>query len=271
MLDLMNQAKNAIEAYNVALKATSSNIANMSVTGYKKLDVSFQSIFEKVLTKGTAADQNLGGTNPIQQGQGMALSNISVNFSTGEYSSGQGLDLAIQGQGLFVLSPDGGSSNLYTRAGSFVVDSNGNLTSNGMQVYGLDNSNNLVPITNLPSGSKADYQWQADGTLEYTPDNGTTYVSTGFRIALSYFPNPNGLAQAQGTTFAQTPASGDPASAVVPGGSAGTIRPGQLEQSNVVYLQETINAIELQRAMSGNLTMLKMASDLISNFISKLS
>jgi flagellar hook protein FlgE len=271
MLDMMTQAKNAIEAYNTALKATSSNIANMSVTGYKKIDVSFQSIFEKVLRGGTAASSSGGGTNPIQQGQGMTLGGVSVNFTAGECISGQGLDLAIQGQGLFVLSPDGGRSNLYTRAGSFEVNANGNLTSNGMQVYGFDNSNNLVAITGLPSGNKADYQWLADGTLEYTPDSGTTYVATGYHIALSSFPNPNGLAQAQGTTFAQTSASGDPAVPALPGGIAGTILPGQIEQSNVVYLQETITSLELQRAMSGNLTMLKMASDMISNFISKLS
>jgi flagellar hook protein FlgE len=271
MLDMMNQAKNAIEAYNVALKATSANIANMSVNGYKKIDVSFQSIFEKVLNRGTAAAASHGGTNPIQQGQGMSVSSVLINFSTGEYSSGQGLDAAIQGQGLFVLSPDGGTTNLYTRAGDFSVDSSGNLLSNNMQVYGLNNSNSLVAIQGLPSGNKADYKWLSDGTLQYTADGGTTYVNTGYKIALSYFPNPNGLAQAQGTTFAETPASGSPADPAAPGGAAGILRPGQVEQSNVVYLSETINAIELQRAMSGNLTMIRMASDLISNFISKLS
>ncbi|MBU0502420.1 MAG: flagellar hook-basal body complex protein [bacterium] len=274
MFDTMNEAKNAIEAYNTALKASSSNIANMNVTGYKRVDISFQSIFERVLNQGTAATTNLGGTNPRQLGQGMALSNISVDFSAGEYISGQGLDLAISGQGLFIVSPDGGRNQLYTRAGNFEVDSAGNLTSNGMQVYGLDNSGALVAIAGLVSGNKAAYRWSIEGRLEYTAnpaDDSPTYSDTGYRIAMTYFPNPNGLTQAQGTSFAESAASGRASTPQAPGGSVGSINPGQLEQSNVFYLSETIDAMELQRAMSGNLTVIKMASDLISQFISKLS
>jgi flagellar hook protein FlgE len=271
MLDVMNQAKNAIEAYDLALKASSSNIANMSVPGYKKLEVSFQSVFEKILNQGTAAYGNMGGTNPKEIGQGMALGSSYIDFSQGEYSSGTSLDLAISGQGLFIVSPDGGKSHLYTRAGSFQIDSSGNLTSNGMLVYGLNSAGAVTPITGLPSGNRSDYRWQSDGTLEYSADGGTTYVSTGYRIALTYFANPNGLAQARGTSFAETAASGSAAAAQAPGGAVGSLRTGEIEQSNVVYLSETIDSMELQRAMSGNLTVLRMASDMISSFISKLS
>ncbi len=275
MLDMMQQAQNAIEAYNTALRATTSNIANMNVSGYKKLDVSFQSIFERVLSRGTAAQANMGGTNPKQFGQGMALSGVSVDFSAGELIEGSELDLAVSGQGLFIVSPDGGNTYLYTRAGDFEIDAYGNLTSNGMQAYGLDASNNMVPISNLPSGNKANYRWQPDGTLEYTTDptaTTPTYTPTGYRIALTYFPNPNGLAQAQGSSFAETPASGSPADAQAPGtGAVGMVVPNFHEQSNVNYLQETIDAMELQRAMSGNLTVIRMASDMISQFINRLS
>jgi flagellar hook protein FlgE len=271
MLDMMSQAKNAIEAYNAALKASSANIANMNVTGYKKLGVSFQSIFERVLSRGTAAQADQGGTNPLQLGQGMGLATVELDFTSGEYLDGNSIDLAISGQGLFIVSPDNGVSQYYTRAGSFAVDSNGSLTSNGMQVYGLNSSGAVVPITGLPSGNKADYQWQSDGTLEYSADGGTTFTATGYRIALTYFPNPNGLVQYQGTSLAETPASGSAAAAQAPGGAVGSVQPGKLEQSNVQYLAETIDSLELQRAMSGNLTVIRMASDMISQFISKLS
>jgi flagellar hook protein FlgE len=271
MLEMMSQAKNAIEAYNTALKASSANIANMNVTGYKRLDVSFQSIFERLINRGTAADGQTGGTNPKQYGQGMTLSSVSVDFSDGDYSSATGLDLAISGQSLFVVSPDGGNNHYYTRSGNFEIDSDGNLLSNGMLVYGVDGSGNLVPISGLPSGDKGDYQWQTDGSLEYSSDGGTTFNATGYRIALTYFPNPSGLAQSQGTTFSETAASGNPATASAPGGAFGSVKPGMLEQSNVFYLGETIDAMEIQRAMSGNLTVIRMASDMISQFINKLS
>ncbi|PIS29408.1 hypothetical protein COT42_05515 [Candidatus Saganbacteria bacterium CG08_land_8_20_14_0_20_45_16] len=274
MLDMMENAKNAIEAYNDALKASSANIANMNVTGYKKVDVSFQSIFEKVLNQGTAANNETGGTNPTQFGQGMAVSGVSIDFSSGEFIEGNSLNLAISGQGLFIVSANGGSSFAYTRAGNFEIDAAGNLSSNGMQVYGFNSSGALVPIAGLPSGNQSDYKWNSDGTLTYTPDSTATtptYINTGYTIALTYFVNPNGLAQGQGTSFLETPASGSPATPQTTGGAVGAIKPGQLEQSNVFYLGETIDALELQRAMSGNLTVIKMASDMISQFINRLS
>lgn len=266
----MSQAKNAITAYNTALEATSSNIAGMNVTGYKRVDVSFQTIFERVLNQGSAAGSNIGGKNPQQYGQGMALSNVSIDFSSGEYTEGGSIDLAIAGQGLFIVSGNAGASYNYTRAGNFEVDAYGNLLTNNMQVYGFDNSGNLVPIQNLPSGNKSDYRWTADGTLQYSSDGGATYAAAGYQIALTYFENPNGLLQSQGTSFIESPASGSPGDPQLPGGAVGSLRTGQLEQSNVFYLGETIDAIELQRAMNGNLTMLQMASEMISTFINKL-
>ncbi len=271
---MMSQAKNAIEAYNTALRASSSNIANMNVTGYKRLDVSFQSIFERVLNRGTAAEAGMGGTNPRQFGQSMAVSNVSIDFSAGEHADGANLDLAISGQGLFIVSPDGGNSYLYTRAGNFEIDSNGNLTSNGMQLYGLDSSDNLVAITELSGYDPNLLSWTSGGKLvQYKPNTDYTEIDfeTPYRIALTYFPNPSGLVQAQGTAFAETPASGSPATAQAVGGALGSVDPRRREQSNVFYLGETIDALEIQRAMNGNLTVIRMASDMISQFINRLS
>jgi len=270
MLDVMTQAKNAIESYNVALRVSSANIASMNVPGYKKLETSFQTIFDRVISQGTAASADQGGTNPKQLGQGMSISGMGIDFSSGDTTAGTSLDLAIVGSGLFVVSADGGASYLYTRTGNFRIDSAGNLTSNGLQVYGLDNSGTLTPIQGLPSGVNTDYQWLADGRLQYSADGGTTYTDTGYRIALSTFPNPSGLAQASGTSFAETLASGSASAPITAGGAAGTIKSGYVEQSNVVYLEESITSLELQRALSANLSMLKTASDMISNVIQKL-
>ncbi|MFA6170697.1 MAG: flagellar hook-basal body complex protein [Candidatus Margulisiibacteriota bacterium] len=265
MFDIITSAKGAIGAYNEALRIHSLNIANMQVPGYKQLSTSFQSVFEQVLSRGTEAQGNIGGTNPKQLGQGVTLSGVTVNFSKGETTEGTNLSLAIdQEEGMFIISPDGGKRMLYTRSGDFKLDSNRNLTSNGMQVYGLDSGGRVVPIAGLPSGNVDDYEWKQDGYLYY---QGT---STGYQIALTYFANPGGLAQAQGTAFEQTLASGDAAIPTGPGGVVGSVTPKQVEQSNVFYLAETIDTLEIQRAMSGNLNMVKMASDVINSFIQKL-
>ncbi|KAF0133324.1 MAG: flgG [Candidatus Saganbacteria bacterium] len=265
LLDIMNQAKNAIASYNSALQVHSSNIANMSVNGYKRLDVSFQSIFESLLSEGSSASafSNLGGTNPKQFGQGVGVADVSIDMTQGSFVAANSIDLAIDGRGLFIVSDDGGSTYKYTRAGKFYISSGNLLTESGMQVYGLNSSGSVVPISGL-TGADANYSWNANGELLL---NG---AATGYRVALTYFSNSGGLKQVSGTTFAESYSSGAPATALAPGGAAGTLAAGQIEQSNVFYLGESIDAMGIQRAMSGNLTIVRMASDIISQFISKI-
>ena len=269
MFDMMNQAKNAIQALNTALEINSANIANMTTTGYKRSEVSFQSILEKILNKGAPASlsSGLGGTNPLQMGQGMGIATTAIDFTQGSFvSSNTTVDIAINGIGLMTVSNDGGATYQYTRAGKFYMDSNGNLTTDkGMQVYGLNSSGALTAITGL-TGSLSEYTWD-DGTGTLLKNG----ASTGFRMALTYFTNSEGLEQASGTTFKETLASGSPSTPMAVGGAAGTIVSGQLEQSNVIYTSESVDSLEIQRAMSANLSTIKAASDMISQFISKLS
>jgi flagellar hook protein FlgE len=278
MLDVMSKAKNAIEAYNTQLRINSSNIANMSVPGYKTMKISFQTIFEQVLKGGTAAEAEIGGTNPLQLGSSVGIGNTYLDFSQGTITEGLQLDLAVNGSGLFVVSPDGGKSMLYTRAGKFLIDSAGNLvTDTGMQVYGLS-GDVLVPITGLTAynmdrlswtndGQLAEFNVNGDGSINYTSVN--TY--TGYKIALTSFTNLSGLAQSSGNTFAETAASGSPLANKTSGDIYGIAVPRNYEQSNVFYTGEVIDSMEAQRAMSGNLTILRMISDEITNFINRIS
>ncbi|MFA4858156.1 MAG: flagellar hook basal-body protein [Candidatus Margulisiibacteriota bacterium] len=278
MLDVIRQAKNAIVAEDAALQIITSNIANMSTSGYKGLDLSFQSLFERILNQGMAASASSGGgTNPLQFGQGMGIANLQVDFSQGDLNSGSNLDLAISGQGLFVVSDDGGATYKYSRSGDFSIDSSGNLvTTTGAQIYGFYGTGaTLTPITNLTADlyNTDNLSFNSSGyLLEYT-DNTFTNVKTdtGFRIALTYFNNPSGLLQTAGTNFQETEASGSAASAALPGGAAGTISARYLEASNVNYMSQTLLSQEIQSAMNGSLTMVRMASDIIDGFISKLS
>ncbi|OGC08026.1 hypothetical protein A2526_02150 [candidate division WOR-1 bacterium RIFOXYD2_FULL_36_8] len=269
MFDIMSRAQNAMEIYNAALDITSTNIANMDVTGYKGLSPSFQSIFENLIRSGTPAStfSNIGGTNPVQLGQGVGIANISLDFSQGALAESNAPgDLGIEGRGFFIVSNNGGSSYLYTRAGQFFIDSYGNLvTDKGMQLYGLNEAGTIAPITGLIGDWQQDYSWN-EGTGELLYKGG----STGYKIALTYFQNPSGLEQKSGTTFAESLASGSPAIPLTVGGTAGNIKSGQLEGSNVFYTGESIKALEYQRAMSANLSMVKAASDMISQVISRL-
>jgi flagellar hook protein FlgE len=292
MLDIMSSAADAIEAYNSRLRSTSANITNMSVTGYKKMYVSFETVLNNIYKGGTAATNTEGGTNPWQSGGSVAIANTGLDFSQGDtQTSTSPFGVYIQGRGLFNVSEDNGKTFQYTRAGDFRLDNNQSLvTASGKKVFGFSWNNglasgNLVPIdlssfplTKTSGGNTYTLTFDDQGVLryyrvvdsttgsvEYLPQTGPSY-----QIALTTFNNPSGLTMVDGTSYVVSSASGAANTAVAPGGSAGTVLPRSIEASNVFYISETIDAMETQRAMSGSLEVIKMVSDTISNFISKL-
>lgn len=112
-----------------ALSAIANNLANQNTTGYKDTQVLFSDLFY----------QNLGTTgsgDPIQLGAGASVGSMPSMFTQGSVSStGVPTDVAIQGDGFFVVQEDGTTS--YTRAGNFSVDANNYLvTADGQQVMG---------------------------------------------------------------------------------------------------------------------------------------
>jgi len=278
MLDIMMMSKNAIEAYNSKLKTTAANIANLEVVGYKRLSISFQSIFERVLRQGTAASPitEAGGTNPFQLGSGVSIGSVGLDFSQGDFAdSTSGLSLAIQGSGLFIVSADGGETMLYTRNGEFEIV-NGNLVTKngGMQVYGLNNAGGLVPITGLDAYTPSSLSWESStGRLALYSDPGTWTTKTAdttYRIALTSFGNLSGLQQSSGTTFAETVASGPSLDPQTSSGTYGIINPRKLEKSNVFLTSETIDSLAAQQALNGNLSILRSINEEITNFINRI-
>lgn len=283
MLDVMMMTKNAIESYNTQLRITASNIANLEVAGYKRSTISFQTLFERQLRAGMPASSttDIGGTNSIRLGSGMSIGSVGVDFTQGTFAEGQNYDLAIQGNGLFIVSPDGGETKLYTRNGQFEINANGDLVTKngGMQVYGLDSAGNLVPIklSSFTATDRSNMSWTSNGEL-YIYD-GSDFASvpppspktfTGYTIALTSFNNLTGLQPSTGTTFAETVSSGPALDAAAPGSTYGLIAPRNYEQSNVFLTSETIDSMAAQSALNGNLSILKAINDAITNFVNKI-
>jgi len=139
------------------------NIANVNTVAYKGSRVTFAEAFAQLLQGASRPPGDQGGINPIQIGLGSKIGSIDQNFSQGNLeSTGQSTDLAIQGDGLFVLSD--GSRNYYTRAGNFQLDANGRMVSpaNGFKVQGINADSNGVLSTgsaitdiSLPFGKKS--------------------------------------------------------------------------------------------------------------------
>jgi flagellar hook protein FlgE len=140
MLDSIYVAMTGLNGYSQGLRVIANNTANINTPGFKGSTLQFADMF---YSSGAAAD----GT--MQVGYGLNTAGTVLNFKQGELSqTGNSLDLAIDGQGLFTLQDANGNLH-YTRAGQFTFDSGGVLVSriDASKVMGLDATGNLVPIT----------------------------------------------------------------------------------------------------------------------------
>ena len=126
------------------------NIANVNTIAYKSSRATFQTQFSNTFSFGSAPNGAVGGTNPMQVGTGVQVGAISKNFTGGApETTGVKTDLAIQGQGLFILKQANGSQ-VYTRDGSFQFNAENYLLSadgNFLQGYTVDNDFNIVEGT----------------------------------------------------------------------------------------------------------------------------
>jgi flagellar hook protein FlgE len=139
-------AVTGLKAQQAKLDVVANNIANVNTTGYRSSRVLFQDLFSQTLSGPSAPAASNGGTNPMQVGLGVQIGSIDVNHGQGSLvTTGVNSDLAIQGNGFFVLS--NGTANVYTRDGSFTVNSVGTLVdpATGLRVQGyMANSDGVV-------------------------------------------------------------------------------------------------------------------------------
>jgi len=115
-----------LQAFQKMLDVAGNNLANVDTTAYKTSRITFSELLSETIKKASQPTANVGGTNPQQMGSGVAIASISPNMSQGNIvNTGNPLDLAIEGEGYFVLND--GQQNIYTRAGVFAVDADSNL------------------------------------------------------------------------------------------------------------------------------------------------
>lgn len=127
-----------LQAHQIAMDVEGNNIANVNTTGFKYSRANFSDLLSQTAKIATAPQGELGGKNSMQIGLGTQVSSITKIFKQGSVqTTDKNTDLAIQGDGFFVVSPDGGKTYKFTRNGDFTFDALGNFTdSNGYIVQG---------------------------------------------------------------------------------------------------------------------------------------
>ena len=136
MYTAFSTALSALKADSSAIDIIGNNLANLNTTGYKSTDIEFSNLMSEMM--GSSA-------NPTQIGMGVGPVGSLTQYSQGTLqTTGGATDAAIQGNGFFVVA-NSSNQTLYTRAGNFQVDTNGNLvTATGEKVQGWSAVNGTV-------------------------------------------------------------------------------------------------------------------------------
>jgi len=138
---MMRSLYSAISGLGVnqqAMDVLGNNISNVNTIGYKSGRAVFEDLLSQTIVGSSAPSGNRGGINSTQVGLGTSLAGVDTVFETGTMqNTAKNTDLAIQGEGFFVLRADSEEDLLYTRAGDFKFDATGSLTTtSGYHVQG---------------------------------------------------------------------------------------------------------------------------------------
>ena len=137
MMRSLYSGVSGLQNHQTRMDVIGNNISNVNTTGFKRGRVNFQDMISQQVAGAAKPTEELGGVNPKDVGLGMTISTIEQVFTQGNLqSTGVGTDVAIQGNGFFVVK--NGEESFYTRNGVFGLDRDGTLVNpaNGMRVQG---------------------------------------------------------------------------------------------------------------------------------------
>lgn len=137
MMRSLYSGVSGMQNHQTRMDVIGNNVSNVNTTGFKYGRVNFQDMISQQLQSAAAPTDEIGGTNPQEVGLGVQVATIDTIFTQGNLqSTGISTDLAIQGNGFFVMQ--NGENTYYTRAGGFGIDNEGTFVNpaNGMKVQG---------------------------------------------------------------------------------------------------------------------------------------
>jgi flagellar hook protein FlgE len=277
MLTSLNSAVSGLDAFQQQMDIIGNNIANINTTGFKSGQGNLVDSFSNTLQAATASSStNASGTDPMQIGTGVTTGSVTSDWSAGTINStGVSSNLAINGDGFFVVQDPTTKSQYVTQDGTFTVNAGGFLqTSSGMEVLGNTNAatSSLGPIqintaNSTSTAAMTGYSINAQGLITVTQADGTTCTSG--QLLLQNFSNPQALMSVGNNLFSSNAAAGGTALSVA--GSAttgvGTIQSGALELSNVNLSAQMANLIIAQRGFEANSKIVTTSDELLQDVV----
>jgi len=220
-----------LKGHQTRMDVIGNNIANVNSTGFKSSRVTFADTLSQTQTAASAPGDTLGGTNPKQIGLGVGVASIDLLFTDGSaQATGKNTDVALAGNGLFVVKS--GNDTFYTRDGAFEFDADGNyvLPGSGHYVQGWMAKDGVLTT----NGSVENIVVKAGKSMEAKASEKITYENNLNSAALTVKSISGGVAKVHASSNSSIVMTGDLSSLTF---SSGTI----LNDTNATYKVTSIS------------------------------
>ncbi len=278
-----------MQQFQQRLDVIGNNISNVNTSGYKTARVDFEDAFSQTLQSASPASGNASAVAGIQIGSGVSTGAIRNQYTQGAISrTGVQTDLAVSGDGFFVVRDPIGGSEYATRAGDFRVDENGYLITNrGFRVQGFTNSATdksqlstvgdlqidmgtpPAGVTPAPGATLASFDINFEGVITVRLDDGTQYIRG--QVLLQNFRDPQALMKEGGNLYSGMINAGPVGAGGVPlppaTGGLGRIQAGALELSNVDLASEFSSMITTQRAFQASARIITTSDEILQELV----
>ncbi len=272
MLKALQVGRSGIAVQQLQMDAVANNLANINTTGYKKDKAEFAELVRQRM--GHYGLPVIAEKEQVpESGGGVRLAGMEKVFTQGDLQqTGRSLDLAIKGQGFFVVSPSGDANErFYTRDGTFFINQEGYITNAaGYKLIGKNAQGVMQPIQVQLKDEAAlqSISVAADGKITALDTSGDalSFVNNVDTAALAVFENNNGLINVGGNLYAESAASGEAEYT-----ADAAVVSGYLERSNVNLTEEMTKMIEAQKAYALNSRTVRTADEMwaVANNIRK--
>jgi flagellar hook protein FlgE len=277
MLRSLTSAVSGLQSFQGQMDIIGNNIANVNTTGFKGSRTEFADAFSQTLRGSSAATTTVSGQTAMQVGTGVSTGAIQTLFTQGAVSrTGVGSDMAIAGEGFFIVKDPVSGDVFATRDGSFHVDSNNFLvTATGLRVQGQNYGggsttgvyDDIVIDNDGNTSEMKSWTVNTDGTISVSLADGNV-IAKRDQILTQKFADPQALMK-QGNNLYSALANASPVGApAIPGTSGlGSIVGGALELSNVDLASEFSNLIITQRAFQATSKIITTSDEILQELV----
>ena len=278
MIGSLQTGVSGLQQFQEDLQVIGNNIANVNTNGYKSASMHFEDQLSQSLTNGSSL---------MQIGDGVATAAINSDFTQGALNTTSNpTDMAITGNGFFVVKDPASGASYVTRDGQFGLDASGHLvTANGCRVQGYTGTppfssastigdlqiNDATAIAALsdattPAPTIVSKSIDASGQINVTLSDGISGVIG--QVVLQSFSNPQALMKQGDNLYTYSATAGPMAAPAAAGsGGLGKITSGALESSNVDLATQMAGLITAQRAFEANAKMITTSDEILQTLV----